>query len=144
MVQTIGNAVYRARVLHGMRHYGIHYDDLELCNGQGMYKNGTSKLQEQLDMLKNHTQNKWNLKPQLTEDEVMVYPNPAFRYVNIACTNAKEVMITDLLGRLLLKDELDITLKENRVDISALQLGVYIYKVIKEDNSVYTGKLIIE
>jgi hypothetical protein len=49
-----GNAVYRARLLHGMWHWGIHYDDLEICNGQGVFKNGISKLQEQLNMLKNY------------------------------------------------------------------------------------------
>jgi hypothetical protein len=40
---TGGNAVYRARVLHGLRNWGIHYDDLEICNGQGVFKNGKSK-----------------------------------------------------------------------------------------------------
>jgi plasmid replication initiation protein len=53
-VQTNSNAVYGTRLLHGMWHWGIHYDDLEICNGQGVFKNGISKLQEQLNMLKNY------------------------------------------------------------------------------------------
>lgn len=83
-VQTNGNAVFRARVLHGMYHFGIHYDDLEICNGQGVYKNGTSKLQEQLDLLNNYTNNKKVEKGKvMSYDEVLVYPNPADNYINM-------------------------------------------------------------
>jgi hypothetical protein len=143
-VQTIGNAVYRARVLYSMNHFGIHYDDLVLCNGQGVYKGGKSKLQEQLDALKNYTENKSNIKQQLGEDEVMVYPNPAHNYITIACKHATQLIITDLLGQTRQKNKLDNRLDENIIDINKLPLGIYFYKVIQLNNSQYSGKLLIE
>lgn len=144
-VQTNGNAVYRARVLHGMYHFGIHYDDLEICNGQGVYKNGTNKLQEQLDLLNNYTNNKKVVKGKVMPyDEVLVYPNPADNYINIVCQNAKQVVITDVLGELKLKRNLDESKYENRMEIGGLPIGVYFYKILRKDGGIYIGKLIIE
>jgi len=134
-----GNAVFRARVLYSMRHWGIHYDDLVICNGQGVYKNGTSKLQEQLNQLSNSTKAKI-----LKDDEVIIYPNPATKFITIACKNANEIVIQDLLGAKKLVSKLDINLVENKLNISSLPFGIYFYKIFRKDNSVYTGKLLIE
>ncbi len=99
-----GNAVYRARMLHSMWHWGIHYDDLEICNGQGVYKNGISKLQEQLNMLKNYKKDEQVINRRIVkEDEVIVYPNPAVNQITVAYNiNSKEkaiFAIYDLLSR---------------------------------------------
>lgn len=140
-----GNAVYRARILHGMKHIGIHYDDLEICNGQGVFKNGKSKLEEQLDMLKNYTHKTNETRRELmNENEVIVYPNPANTFINVVCKNAKQIIIYNLLGQTKIKKLLDEKLNENKVETKLLDFGIYFYKIIKIDNSVYTGKLIIE
>jgi hypothetical protein len=144
MVQTISYAVFRARVLHGMKHFGIHYDDLEICNGQGVYKGGISKLQEQLNQLNNNTNTNSEIKRTIKEDEVIVYPNPATNYVTISCKNAKQVIISDLLGHKISDNKLDSKVLENKIQLNNISPGVYFYKVFKLYNSVYTGKLIIE
>jgi hypothetical protein len=143
MVQTISYAVFRARVLYGMKHFGIHYDDLEICNGQGVYKGGISKLQEQLKQLNNKTNTNSEIK-RTKEDEVIVYPNPATNYVTISCKNAKQVIISDLLGHKISDNKLDSKVLENKIQLNNISPGVYFYKVFKLYNSVYTGKLIIE
>ncbi|MBK8330167.1 MAG: hypothetical protein IPL09_12035 [Bacteroidetes bacterium] len=91
-VQTNSNAVYGTRLLHSMWHWGIHYDDLEICNGQGVYKNGISKLQEQLNMLKNYKKDEQVINSRIVkEDEVIVYPNPAVNQITVAYNiNSKE------------------------------------------------------
>jgi hypothetical protein len=126
----------------------IHYDDLELCNGQGVYKGGKSKLQEQLDALKNYTQNKSMARKQLKEDEVVIYPNPATAFINIEYNFDKnevaDFVVYDLLGREYIHTKLYGNVKNIRISTLKLLRGMYLYKIVKKDNSNYTGKLIIE
>lgn len=37
-----------------------------------------------------------------------------------------------------------IALVQNKLNISSLSIGIYFYKIVRKDNSVYTGKLLIE
>jgi hypothetical protein len=143
MVQTISYAVFRARVLHGMKHFGIHYDDLEICNGQGVYKGGISKLQEQLNQLSNNQSNN-NSIGFVNEEAVYLYPNPAQDKITVACKGATELIVYDLLGNAVLKKKLDSKLTENKLETSILQTGMYLYKILKQNNEVFNGKLIIE
>ena len=140
-----GNAVYRARVLHSMRHWGIHYDDLVICNGQGVYKNGISKLQEQLNQLANYS-NAGNqaTQRQIADDEVILYPNPTHDIVNILCTNAKRIIVYDLIGGCRLNKVLNYKTDVNSIETNSLPIGIYFYKVIKINGETFTGKLLIE
>jgi hypothetical protein len=144
MVQTISYAVFRARVLHGMKHFGIHYDDLEICNGQGVFKGGISKLQEQLNQVANYMPSEQNAIKIVNDNEVIVYPNPAINQVTVACKHARQILIYDLLGNTIITKKLNSQLNENKIDVSGLQSGMYVYKVVKQNNEIYTGKLTIE
>ncbi len=144
-----GNAVYRARVLHGMRNWGIHYDDLEICNGQGVFKNGKSKLEEQLDMLKNYKHSENEARPIFVkEDEVMVYPNPAISEItvlyNIGEKETATFIIYDLLGRERMRSTLYGIVSNAKVNVNELETGVYLYTLHKQNNTKYAGKLLIE
>ena len=148
-VQTNSNAVYRARVLHGMRNFGIHYDDLEICNGQGVYKNGKSKLEEQLDALKNYKKEKSPISNKLLAgDEVIIYPNPAINEITVAYNiDSKEkaiFVIYDLLGRERIKSTFYGLVNKATVNVNGLETGVYLYTLQKQDKTTFTGKLIIE
>jgi len=140
-----GNAVYRARVLYGMRNWGAHYDDLVICNGQGVYKNGISKLQEQLDQLHNYTNNQNEIKSGLrNEEEVALYPNPTHDFVNILCKNATRIIVSNLTGEIRINKLLNSEINVNKVETNSLSTGMYFYRIVKEDHSIYTGKLLIE
>ena len=148
-VQTNSNAVYGTRLLHGMWHLGIHYDDLEICNGQGVFKNGISKLQEQLNMLKNYKKDELVINSRIVNvDEVIVYPNPAVNQITVAYNiNIKEkakFAIYDLLGRERIKTNFDGLVNKAIVNVSGLETGVYLYTLQKQDQTTFTGKLIKE
>lgn len=142
---TGGNAVYRARILHGMRHWGIHYDDLVICNGHGVFKNGTSKLKEQLNQLLDYSyiQNQIQQR-RLSEDEAIIYPNPAHHEVSIRCKDAKRIVVYDLQGGCRINKFLNEQIELNSIETSMLSPGIYIYKLIKLNGDLYTGKLSIE
>ena len=141
---TGGNAVFRARVLHGMKHFGIHYDDLEICNGQGIYKGGASKLQEQLNQLSSYNPSSQTATNTMLEDLVYVYPNPATNFITISCTNSKSITIYDVTGKTIFAKELDSEVNKAKIDISIIPSGLYLYKVLNQNNETFNGKLIIE
>ncbi len=138
-----GNAVYRARVLYGMWQWNMHYDELEICNNQGAYKGGNSKLQDQLTMLKNFIENK-NAKLNIINDDVKLFPNPFSDELTISCKNAEEVTIYDLIGRMLFKTSLNDINDVHKINTKDLSSGLYIVKVKRIDKSLYTSKIIKE
>ncbi len=138
-----GNAVYRARDIVGMYSPGIHYDDLFICNSQGVYKNGISKLQQQLNALeeakKNHP---------LAENTILVYPIPTSQNINIAYNlNENEVanfVIYDMLGNEIQRTKLYSKVNKTTMDVHSLARGVYTYKVTTTGYHNYAGKIIIQ
>ncbi len=77
-----------------------------------------------------------------TADQFAVYPNPASRgYVNITSKvgGAKNISVFDVLGKQVLKT----SLSGDRLDISALNSGVYILK-IEQGKTSMTKKLVVK
>ncbi|WP_290625519.1 T9SS type A sorting domain-containing protein [Altibacter sp.] len=74
------------------------------------------------------------------DSQFAMYPNPATTYVNITSkvAGAKQVSIYDVLG----KQVVNTTLINDRLDIGALDSGVYIVK-IKQGNATTTKKLVV-
>jgi len=139
-----GNAVFRARVLYGMKHWGAHYDDLLICNAAGVYKNGQSPLDALLTQLGNAYQHRATKKT----GGIKVYPNPADAFIAIDldhCYTANSTFkLFDLLGREVLQTTLSAGSTYTRIDIHSIPEGIYLYQIISEGNNMQTGKLIIE
>jgi hypothetical protein len=78
----------------------------------------------------------------------MVYPNPATTEITVAFNiNSKEkatFVIYDLLGKKRIITTLYGSLNKAKVNVSALETGIYLYSLIKQDKTTFTGKLIIE
>lgn len=71
-----------------------------------------------------------------------IYPNPVtkgFVYITSESAEPKEILIFDVLG----KEIIRTSLKENRLDVSVLESGIYILKVIQGKSSI-TKKLIVK
>ena len=73
-----------------------------------------------------------------------VYPNPNNGVLNISLTaelskNAS-LEVYDALGKLVVKQVLDNEL--NSINISNLDYGIYVFKVLNNTNAVKIGKLI--
>lgn len=79
---------------------------------------------------------------EVSSDPFAIYPNPATKgYVNVTSkiAGAKNISIYDVLGKMVAKT----TLNGERLDISALNSGVYIMK-IEQGNTASTKKLVIK
>lgn len=83
------------------------------------------------------------LNPDIAENHISVYPNPAYEYVIFDLEKASESATVELFsvdGKKVLEQKLS----ENRqISVSSLPKGLYMYKVSNSGNS-YTGKLLIE
>ena len=77
------------------------------------------------------------------QKKIIVYPNPAKDYIIFTLTDITEpgsVEIYDALGRKVTEQKL---LENNRIPVSNLKKGIYIYK-ISNNGFVYKGKILIE
>jgi hypothetical protein len=72
-----------------------------------------------------------------TDEQALIYPNPATSEVTIIIKDISVLQVVDMYGRLILTQNL--TLGQNKIDISSLSKGIYIftvgthrYRVLKE------------
>ena len=62
----------------------------------------------------------------------------------LVCKGAEQVMVYDVLGRLQLSVPLNKDLVQNKINTATLAQGVYIVKIQRADQSVFTTKIIKE
>jgi hypothetical protein len=140
---TGGNAVYRARNLMALLKSGIHYDDLVICNSQGVYKNGNSPLLDQLTLLDNSLK-----QHMLNEAGIIVYPNPANDKIEIEYSlnidEQADLDIYDMLGSKVKTVKLYSGITKVTIEIGELANGLYLYSVRTNSGNQYFGKLIKE
>ncbi len=76
--------------------------------------------------------------------QLTLYPNPTDNFINIMMEQVREAEITihDQRGRSCLRQVL--TKPENRIDISALRPGIYLYSVYSEGVRIGQGKFVKE
>ncbi len=73
---------------------------------------------------------------------VNIYPNPAKDIVNIECAGAKQLFITDYLGRTIM--QLKVNSEKLVVDTKEFAKGIYVIKIILNNGEIKTAKLIKE
>jgi hypothetical protein len=138
-----GNAVFKARMLNAMYYPGAYYEDLEICNNIGVFKNGKGLFDEENNLINNTKGNN-----HLLENEIIkLYPNPATENVTIEYQlTDKEygaLILFDILGREVKRILLSNTIHIVTTNVHELKLGVYTYKFLVNDIQRSTGKLII-
>ena len=79
----------------------------------------------------------------ISKDELSVYPSPTCDFINIISesNNDNTILISDLSGRVLLKENSDPSGK-TKIDVSSLSSGIYLVKLISNNKS-FTRKIII-
>lgn len=87
--------------------------------------------------------------PNLNADEIemkelSVYPNPASDYIQVSSNSNitnDEIQLFNQLGELVIHQKV---LEKAFIDVSFLEKGMYIYKILKNKTVSSTGKLIIQ
>ena len=77
-------------------------------------------------------------------DDVKLYPNPTFNELTLVCKGAEQVMVYDVLGRVQLSVPVNKDLVENKINTATLAQGVYIVKIQRADQAIFTTKIIKE
>ncbi|MEO8148192.1 MAG: T9SS type A sorting domain-containing protein [Bacteroidia bacterium] len=77
-----------------------------------------------------------------------IYPNPASKFTLLSYSlQGKEkgnFVLTDVTGKIVLKEELDPSAKAKRIDLSKLHNGIYFYKVLQKDIMIDAGKIVVD
>ena len=81
-----------------------------------------------------------------SDDSFAIFPNPAHDFITVrhdfkGYSNA-QFEITNLRGQKVAQYE--VTSEESRFDVSKLQKGAYIYRLIVDNENVESGKLMIQ
>lgn len=72
---------------------------------------------------------------EISQNQISIYPNPVNDMLYINATNVEQVIVSDMQGREVLKSQI------NHVDVSALNAGMYVVKVITPDG-ISTSKIV--
>ena len=71
-----------------------------------------------------------------------IYPNPASDKIHIEYNNLKQITITDAMGRVVLNKQ--VTGNKTTLTVNGLPKGLYLLRVMNEENNSETSKLMIE
>lgn len=77
-----------------------------------------------------------------TDKRINIYPNPAKTTVNIECAGAKEITITDYLGKIVYQSTRKLT--SYSVHLTSYIKGIYIVKATMNNGEIKIEKLVIE
>jgi hypothetical protein len=132
-----GQAVFKARTLYAMLSGPRAYNDLEICNNQGIYKGGVNWYEmENVNIGK---------QLRISAIEIQVHPNPTTGKVSFSSPNANflnaEVQFFDLSGRKVLAIKNSVRSSQLEYDLVDLPSGLYIYQLKYSNGDIYTGKV---
>ncbi len=68
-----------------------------------------------------------------TSNEVFIFPNPASSYINVVNVNNSKIEIIDILGKVLITEEVDVYSKH--INTESLTTGSYIVRIYKNNYS---------
>jgi hypothetical protein len=78
-----------------------------------------------------------------TVNSVSIYPNPTKDNVTIECKGAKELLIIDYLGRIII-DKKIINNQSTIINVQGFPKGIYVVKAIIANGDIKTEKLVVE
>ena len=76
------------------------------------------------------------------DHQINVYPNPADDFINILSTNpVARIEIISLLGQVIISENTEA--QSYKLDISELNLGLYVVKVLTKDGNTHFKKILV-
>lgn len=78
------------------------------------------------------------------DEEVKVFPNPAFSKVTVSyhLTSNGVIQLMDIAGHLVATNNLSAAKQEEVIDVSGFSPGMYLYRMMQKDRPVSAGRLI--
>jgi hypothetical protein len=125
-----GSAVYKARSLYAHIQPGLSYNDLEICNAVGVYKNVTN------DNSKND--------PLGDEFEILIYPKPSSDRLNIHTSldnKQMNIRIFDMTGNMVKSVNIPVNEGKTELIVASFNPGIYNLQ-IKIGNKIKHTKLV--
>lgn len=120
-----GKIVFAARALYNQLTHSIHkYNDN--CESNNMASRRQPIVNAQ----------------QLIANAISIFPNPATTTVNIPVTDAKNIVITNIVGKVVATQECIVGNTVEVINIAALPPGVYIIQIHLQNGTVANSKLI--
>ena len=84
---------------------------------------------------------------EVNEKKIKIYPNPVNDvltvYVGIA-DQVKKIEVIDVMGKIVLKSEVELINNQTNINVDQLEKGVYLVKVIFNDNQVNVYNILIQ
>jgi hypothetical protein len=122
-----GSAVYKARSLFAHIQPGISYNDLEICNAVGVYKNGIGAT---------------SVVDRISEDlQVFIYPNPVNDQIKIHTSlrdGVINVRVYDMAAQLIQTASLVVTNGTTVLPLTTLSVGIYNLQIELNDQIKYS------
>ncbi|KAF0131322.1 MAG: hypothetical protein FD155_986 [Bacteroidetes bacterium] len=73
---------------------------------------------------------------------IVLFPNPASDYVRFTTTDQAVIIITDITGRIVLKEQ--VAGGQNQISVNHLQKGLYLVQIEQNDKTQHLNKLVIK
>ncbi len=145
-----GTAVYKARSIFAIYEPGKMFDDMNLCNQFGVYKNSNDNGQGIFDQENEYLNSLFPISNNsITEpNNFNIYPNPATTQLTIDYHlqpfEEGSITIYDIMGRECFFINLNTSANKAVVNVSDLKSGIYTYKYTINNISRRIGKLLIK
>lgn len=140
-----GTAVYKARTLNAMQSPMAFYEDMEICNAVGVYKNGKGLFDDENALLDSLGSGASLL---VQENKLTIYPNPASTVLYVEYTlldnQQSTLQLIDISGSVINEIALPKTQQKVEIPVSHLATGMYTYKQITNGIIKEKGKLVVE
>ena len=123
-----GSGVYKARNLYALYNPMQAYEDIEICNAVGVFKNSKGLFDDENEMLDSMSNN--SLTTITNQNKLTLYPNPATTEITVEYNATENTLLTiyDITGRAVLQTELSSKNNNLKIDISRLANSVYTFK----------------
>jgi len=132
-----GTVIYAARNLYNALTREIHKFD-NACDGTNSNARGVKKQVEMIRLKQPKA------KPVIVTNQIIsIYPNPAKNSINIKGVNAKQIIVVDALGKVVIEQQ-NLSPFTQQLNINMLSKGIYLVKIVDSNNKTFTNKFIKE
>lgn len=118
-----------------------HYTDSHLDDGVYCYSVSTICIEGESGVSEEHCAEIITIGIEEFENSIKIFPNPAHSQIAVEGKNIQHINIYNVLGQLI--ETVDVTNAKTDLNVSSYQTGLYIFRIISENDAVISKKVII-